>query len=98
MGGQASSGSSEEGSEASHKGGFASMDPEKQVSSPTSSYPVDSITGRVADDERHYRRKLRPWAVRLRADRLRKVVRRPRRPGRRADLLPEKGIGGQERR
>ena len=29
------------GGQASHKGGFASMDPEKQVSFPTSSYPVD---------------------------------------------------------
>lgn len=56
------------GGQASHKGGFASMDPEKQV---FTLLPSSSTNSRV-DADSYNRRKLRPWAVRPRADRLRK--------------------------
>ena len=41
----------------------------------------------------HHRKKSPPWAGKPRADRLRKAVRRRRRPGRKAVLLLEWEIG-----
>ena len=72
------------GGQASHEGGFASMDPEKQVIS----IPTSSIISEV-DDDNGYRRKLHPWEGKPQADRLRRAVRLPRRPEGRVDLLLE---------
>lgn len=72
------------GGQASHTGGFASMDPEKQVIFIPKSSNVSEV-----DDDNDYRRKLHPWAGKPRADRLRRVVRQRRRPGRRVALLLE---------
>ena len=72
------------GGQASHGGGFASMDPEKQVISIPSSSNISEI-----DVENVYRRKLHPWVGKPPADRLKRVARQLRRPERRAEVLLE---------
>lgn len=72
------------GGQASHEGGFASMDPEKQVISMPSSSNFSKI-----DADNVHRRKLHPWVGRLPADRLKRAARQLRRLEGRAEVLFE---------
>ena len=73
------------GGQASHAGGFANMDPDKQVGL----HPEMYSTVETALIDAHHRRRLRLREDRPQAAPSRKAARRPRRPVARVDLLLE---------
>ena len=82
------------GGQSSHEGGFASMDPEKQVIFSLQPFQCTDL-----NNDGCYRRRSHPWVVRPRADHLKRAVRRLRKRGRKAGCLLEGAelIDGQGR-
>ena len=72
------------GGESSHQGGFASMDPDKQVT-----YLMHLPSLAVSVTNSTCRRRLHQWVVKHQVAHSKREVRLPKRQGRRVDCLPE---------